>query len=137
MNWRDIESAIQGDLDADKVRQQRASLRSTSISDGWWDLWERTISSLTANAEELDKKLQNSRVLGLGNNLGVVKIDEYHYLLQNPAFPQIKLDLKCKAGKFITVTGEKCPSAFRTQYAHPRRFTFEVDMNYQWTCPHF
>jgi hypothetical protein len=131
MGWRDIESVIQGDLDAEKIRLQRESLRSANINDGWWDLWERTISSWTANTEELDKKLKNSRALGLGNDLGIIKMDEYHYILQNPAFPQIKLDVKCKPGKSITVTGEKSPSASRVFAVPARRFTFDVDMNYQ------
>lgn len=131
MNWRDIESVIQGDLDAEKVRQRRQELRSASISDGWWNLWEGTISCLSTNVEQLDKKLQNTRILSTGNNLAVLKMDEYHYILQNPAFPQIRLDIKCKSGKSITVTGERCPSAFISQKIHPSRFAFEVDMNYQ------
>lgn len=131
MNWRDIETAIQGDLDAEKLRQQRRTLRSESINDGWWELWTDAISCLTADVGELDQKLQNARVLSLGNNLSVVKMDEYHYLLQNPAFPQIGIDLVCNPAKSVTVTGTMCPSASRSQQIHPRRFTFEVDMNYQ------
>ena len=123
MNWRDIETAIQGDLDAEKLRQQRRTLRSESINDGWWELWTDAISCLTADVGELDQKLQNARVLSLGNNLSVVKMDEYHYLLQNPAFPQIGIDLVCNPAKSVTVTGTMCPSASRSQQIHPRRFT--------------
>ncbi len=131
MSWRDIETAIQGDLDAEKLRQQRRTLRSESINDGWWELWTDAISCVTADAGELDKKLQNARLLSLGNNLGVVKLDEYHYLVQNPAFPKVSIDLVCKPAKSITVTGTMCQSAFRSQQIHPSRFTFDADMNYQ------
>jgi hypothetical protein len=131
MNWRNIESVIQGDLDAEKFRQQREILRSTNISDGWLELWERTISCLSANAVELDKKLQSSRILGLGNNLGVMEMDQYHHILQNPAFPRIRLDIHCKPGRSIIISGEKSPSAYQDMKIYPLLFNFEVDRDYR------
>jgi hypothetical protein len=131
MSWRNIESEIQSDLEAEKLRIQKESMRSANISNGWQELWDGAISCLTANAEELDKKLQGARILSVGNNLSLVLRDENHYSFENPAFPLICLHIKCKPGNCITVSGTKEPSAFRSEKIHPLRFTFDVDMNYR------
>lgn len=130
-NWRDIETVIQEDQDAEAMRLQKESLRSRNISNSWKDLWEAVVACLTSNAEELSKKLHNRRIIAIGDDLWVVMRDENHCSFENSVFPQIRLDIRCSPGKSIIVTGEKGYSAFRSEKIEPRRYNFEADRNYQ------
>jgi hypothetical protein len=85
----------------------------------------------TGNADELTKKLRNSRPIWIKDQLILFLAEENHYTLKNNAFPQICLEIRCKPERFITVGGEKCQSAFRSETVGPIKYTFEADRNYQ------